>query len=409
MNAQTGKKQKTLIKRLLTLGLAAALLLFFVYSFMPKPVPVDMAQVSLGPMQVTVSDEGYTRVHDVYVVSAPITAHLLRIEQHVGDEVVAGETLLARLLPTDPGFLDARSKSQAEATVRSAQAALTLAQAERRKAEAQVEFARADARRARQMAEKDSISKADLDRAELALKTANAALDTARAAEKVRMAELENARAVLITPGKGKASDEKGVVQLVSPISGRVLRLLQESENVVAAGTPLMELGDPAQMEIVVDLLSRDAVKVKANAEVKISGWGGDEALNGRVRRVEPFGFTKISALGIEEQRVNVIIDLTDPRETWADLGHGYRVDAAISIWQGEDILQVPTGALFRQAGEWAVFRVVDGEAVMTPVRLGRNNGQVAQILEGLSQQDIVVLHPSERIEEGVALEARKI
>lgn len=401
--------QNQSIKRFVTLGLLCALLAFFVYAFMPKPVEVDMARITRGDMQVAVRDEGYTRVHDVYVVSAPVTGHLLRIEQHVGDEVIAGETLLARLLPTDPGFLDSRSRSQAEANVRSAQAALTLARAESRKAAAQLDFARAEAERARRMAEKDSISKADLDRAELALKSARAAMDTARAAERMRSAEVENARAVLITPGKGNSTDDNGVVQLVAPINGRILRLLQESENVVAAGTPLIELGDPSNMEIVVDLLSRDAVRVKENAHVSITGWGGNTALHGSVRRVEPFGFTKVSALGIEEQRVNIIIDLTDPREQWQGLGHGYRVDAAISLWQGQDILQLPTGALFRSGGEWAVFRVVDDEAIKTIVRIGHNNGQTAEILDGLSEDDTVVLHPSERIADGITLKQRQI
>ncbi len=406
MNKNTQGKP---IRRLVGIGLLAALLLFFVYAFMPKPVPVDMATVSRGAMQVEVRDEGYTRVHDVYVVSAPVTAHLLRIEPHVGDAVEAGKTLLARLLPTDPGFLDARSRSQAEAAVRTAQAALTLARAERRKAAAQVEFAQSDARRARQMAEQDSISRADLDRAELALKTAHAALDTARASEQMRAAELENARAVLTPPGKGGTSSEEGVVRLIAPITGRILRRLQESETVVAAGTPLIELGDPADLEIVVDLLSRDAVKVKENAAVAITGWGGANALQGRVRRVEPYGFTKVSALGIEEQRVNVIIDITSERTDWQGLGHGYRVDAAIRIWQADDVLQVPTGALFRQAGDWAVFRVINDEAVLTPVTLGQNNGQVAEVLDGLSKDDTVVLHPSERIEDGIAVEPRSI
>lgn len=401
--------QNKTVKRIVALALLAALLAFFVYAFMPKPVPVDMAQLQRGEMRVAVRDEGYTRVHDVYVVSAPVTGHLLRIEQHVGDAVVAGETVLARLLPTDPGFLDSRSRSQAEATVRSAQAALTLARAERRKAAAQLEFAQAEVERARRMAQQDSISRADLDRAELALKSAEAAQDTAAAAERMRAAELENARAVLISPSKGSSADSKGVVQLVAPINGRILRMLQESENVVSAGTPLVELGDPANMEIVVDLLSRDAVRVKENADVLITGWGGDNTLNGRVRRVEPYGFTKVSALGIEEQRVNIIIDLIDPREQWRSLGHGYRVDAAINLWQGKDVLQVPTGALFRSQGEWAVFRVIDHQAVYTPIRIGQNNGQMAEVVDGLSENDVVVLHPSERIEDGITLENRKL
>ena len=199
------------------------------------------------------------------------------------------------------------------------------------------------------------------------------------------------------------------MVPLVSPISGRILRILQESENVVAAGTPLLELGDPAKLEVVVDLLSRDAVRVEDGAEVHISGWGGEQPFRGRVQRVEPYGFTKISALGIEEQRVNVIVELIGAQSLWQGLGHGYRVDAEVELWRGSDVVQVATGALFRSQGQWAVFRVLDNKAVLTPVVVGQNNGRSAQVLDGLSVGETVVLHPSERIADGVALALREL
>ena len=399
-----------LIKRIIGLGLLAGLLLFFIYAFSPKPVPVDMTEATRGPMQVTVADEGYTRVHDIYVVSAPVTGYLLRIDSEVGDEVTANQTALADLLPTHPQFLDERTRNQAEAAIHSAEAALKLAAAERRDAEARLAFAQADARRARALVKKGHISQVELERIELALDSAEAALDTARAAERVSQGELENARAALIAPGRGAPEfNKKDVVKITAPVSGRVLRLLQESERVVAAGTPLLEIGNPGQLEIVVDLLSRDAVKVSPKAPVTITSWGGDNPLNGRVRLVEPFGFTKISALGIEEQRVNVIIDFTDPREKWSRLGHGYRVDAAIEIWRAEDVLQIPTGALFRHRGDWAVFKVINGHAVMTPVTIGHNNGQVAEVLAGLTEGDRLVLHPSERIRNGTKLTEREL
>ncbi|SDZ80898.1 efflux RND transporter periplasmic adaptor subunit [Microbulbifer marinus] len=399
---------RKLIKRIVGLVLLAGLLLFFVYAFLPEPVPVDMDEVRRGPMQVSVSDEGYTRVHDVYVVSAPVTGYLLRIESEVGDVVVANKTRLADLLPLQPQFLDERSRSQAEADIRSAEAALKFAAAERRDAEAKLAFARADAKRARILAKKGHISTVELERFELALDSAEASLDTARAAERMRMGELENARAALIEPGEVEIKKDD-LVRVTSPVSGSVLRISQESERVVPAGTPLLEIGDPEQLEIVVDLLSRDAVKVDKSAPVQITSWGGDSPLHGRVRLVEPFGFTKISALGIEEQRVNVIIDFTDPQEVWSRLGHGYRVDAAIEIWRGDDVVQVPTGALFRHKREWAVFKVVDGRAVRAAVKVGHNNGQTAEILDGLVPGEKVVLHPSERIENGTALTERKI
>lgn len=401
---------RKLLKRIVGIGLLAALLGFLVYAFMPKPVPVDMTKVTRGPMQVAVADEGYTRVHDVFVVSAPVTGYLLRIQSEVGDVVEADSTLLAELRPTHPQFLDERSRSQAEAAIRSAEAALKLASAERRDAEARRAFALSDAKRARALALKGHISKVELERTELSLDSADAALDTARAAERVREGELDNARAALIAPRRGTpAADDGNLVKVTAPVGGRVLRLLQESERVVSVGTPLLEIGNPGQLEIVIDLLSRDAVRVESGAPVSITSWGGDKPLNGRVRLVEPFGFTKISALGIEEQRVNVIVDFIDPRDQWARLGHGYRVDAAIEIWRADDVVQVPTGALFRHQKAWAVFRVLGDRAVRTEVEVGHNSGRVAEILSGVAPGETIVLHPSERISDGVKVTLRML
>ena len=401
---------RKLIKRIVGIGLLAGLAVFLYFAFRPQPVPVDLAQVSRGPMQLAVIDEGYTRVHDVFVVSAPVTGYLLRIQSEVGDTVEASKTTLAELLPTHPRFLDERSRSQAQASVRSAEAALKLAAAERRDAEAQLAFAQSDVKRARKLATKGHISKVELERSELALDSAKAALDTARAAERVQEGELDNARAALISPRRGKPSvDDGDLVKVTAPVGGRVLRLLQESEREVPAGTPLLEIGNPGQLEIVIDLLSRDAVRVQSGAPVTITAWGGDQPLNGRVRLVEPYGFTKISALGIEEQRVNVIVDFTDPRSQWSRLGHGYRVDAAIEIWKADDVVQVPTGALFRHQKSWAVFRVIGDKAVRTEVTIGHNNGRVAEILAGVKPGETIVLHPSERIADGVALTKRTL
>ncbi|WP_066964403.1 efflux RND transporter periplasmic adaptor subunit [Microbulbifer sp. Q7] len=397
-----------LFKRITGLLIVLGLLAFFIYAFSPKPVPVDMTEVSRGPMQVAVSDEGYTRVHDVFVVSAPVTGYLLRIQREVGDAVETGATPLVELLPTHPQFLDERGRSQAQAAIRSAEAALKLSSAERRDAEARLNFARADARRARKLATKGHISQVEVERIELALDSAEAARDTARAAEGVSQSELENARAALIEPQPGAPLMRKEkLVQVTAPVSGRVLRLLQESERVVPVGTPLLEIGNPAELEIVIDLLSRDAVRVQPGAPVKITNWGGDAPLHGRVRLIEPFGFTKISALGIEEQRVNVIVDFVDPKDTWSRLGHGYRVDAAIETWRADDVVQVPTGALFRHQKSWALFRVIGGRAVRTEIEVGHNNGQMAEVLSGVTPGEVVVLHPSERIADGVKVARR--
>jgi HlyD family secretion protein len=267
-----------------------------VYAFWPRPVPVDLAVVARGPLSVTVDGDGRTRVREVYVVSAPVAGRVLRIERHVGDAVVAGETVLATIEPGDPAFLDRRGRRQAEAAVEAAAAAKLLAEAELTRGLAELEFARADLDRASRLAERGTISERALDSAKLEYHTRDAAAAAARAALDVRLHELETARAALIEPGEdGGDESEACCVDVRAPVSGRVLTLVQESEAVVAGGAPLVEIGDPRDLEIVVDLLSSDAVKVGEGAPVRIEGWGGEGMLEGRVRRVEPTGFTKAS------------------------------------------------------------------------------------------------------------------
>jgi HlyD family secretion protein len=353
-----------------------------VYAFQPQPVPVDLAEVSRGALQVTVDDEGRTRVKEIYVVSAPVAGRVLRIDRHVGDPVKAGETVLATIQPTAPTFLDPRGRAQAEATVHAAEAALQLAEAELTRAQAELEFARSDLARARKLASGDTISRKALDNAQRAFKTSNAAVAAAEATLRVKTFDLETARASLIEPGSEVATrrEEGCCVSVRAPVDGSVLRLVQESEAVIAAGAPLVEIGDPRDLEVVVDLLSRDAVRVREGAEVAIDEWGGEAAVAGRVRRIEPTGFTKVSALGIEEQRVNVIIDFTDPPAHWQSLGHGYRVEAHIVVWQGGNVLTVPVSALFRHGEAWAVFVLADGRAQLREVerRPGENPSTLA-------------------------------
>ncbi|WP_422022115.1 efflux RND transporter periplasmic adaptor subunit [Pyruvatibacter mobilis] len=395
----------------LVIGLA--LLVAIGLAFMPQPVPADLATVSRGALAVTVDEEGQTRVRDVYTVSAPVGGRVLRIRAEVGDPVTQGETVVATIQPTDPSFLDARSLGQAEAQVKAAEAARTLAAADVERARAELDFAQSEYRRAQRLAGKGTISQSTLDKARLDMRTRAAALDEARAALSMRDFELENARALLIQPGE--ASDttplEGGTlgccVPVRAPITGRVLRVMQESEAIVQPGAPLIEVGNADDLEIVVDLLSEDAVRVTEGDRVVIEDWGGPHDLNGIVRRVEPFGFTKVSALGIEEQRVNVIIDFEDAPEKWAELGHGYRLDTRIFVWEAEDVLKLPVSALFRDQGRWAVFRVVDEEAVLTPVEIGRRNALEAEILSGLEEAASVVIHPSDRVVDGVGIEAR--
>ncbi len=396
--------QQRIMVGLILLVVAAAL----VYAFLPQPVPVDLAVIETAPLQVTIDEEGRTRVKEVYVVSAPLSGHVKRIERDVGDPVVAEMTLLATIEPSDPTFLDVRSRTQAEAEVKAAEAAKALADAELVRAQAELDFALLELDRARRLVAREHLSQQALDRAEMDARTRQAVVKTANANLQVKLFELEMARAQLINPGRAAGgSDACDCVDVVAPVNGRVLRLIQESETVVQAGAPLLEIGDPQDLEVVIELLSTDAVQVAAGAQVFIEDWGGGKTLAGKVRRVEPFGFTKISALGIEEQRVKVIVDFTDPPDQWRPLGHGYRIEARILVWQAEDLLQVPLSALFREGDDWAVFVEEEGRARLRKVSVGQRNSEAAQLLDGLSAGDAVVVHPSDRVLDGVRLERR--
>ena len=381
-------------------------------SMAPRPVPADMALLERGELLVTVDDEGETRLIDAYVVSAPVAGRVLRIEIEVGDEIRGGDTVLATFEPSDPAMLDMRSRSEAESEVRAAEAATGLAFAERDRAKAEMDFALAELERAEPLAQRGTISEAALDRARLEVQRATAAFNTAAANVNVRQSNLELARARLMTAtdveqGRANGEDARFVIPVRAPVDGRVMRLIQESEAVVGAGTPILEVGNPAELEIVVDLLSSDAVKVSPGDRVIIEEWGGADDLAGEVRRVEPFGFTKISALGIEEQRVNTIIDFTSPREAWTALGHGYRVELRVVIEERAEVLRLPIPALFRSGDDWSVFVNDDGRARLQTVDLGLRNTLYAEVRGGLEEGDEVILHPSDRVTDGVKLRAR--
>ena len=353
-------------------GIAAVVAIGLVFAFRPQAVAVDVAAAQRGALAVTVEDEGRTRVHDIYVLSTPVTGRMRRIDLHVGDPVVAAETVVAQIEPIDPSFLDPRGEAQARAEVRAAESAERLARSAVEMAQAELDFAHREFDRARELIQKSTISQRDLDEAERAYRTRRAALLTAQAELDRNAYQLERARAQLISPADTRrAAAECACIALRSPVNGQILQLLQQSEGVVAASTPLVEVGDARDLEIAVDLLSADAVKVQAGQRVIIDGWGGPAPLEGRVRLVEPFGFTKVSALGIEEQRVNVIIDLVSPRDEWARLAHGYQVDVRIVLSEQPDALKVPLTALFRDGEEWAVFVLAGARAELRHVKLG--------------------------------------
>lgn len=383
----------------------------------PRPIAVDLASVTRGPMEVTIDEEAKTRVRHVYTVSAPITGKVLRISHpfgvqgqslHVGDRVTAAETVVAIMQPTVPSFLDRRSSEELQAMLTAADAAIVLAEAEVERLVASLDFSRAELRRAEALARTNAIAERTLEKARLDVRTSEAALASAKAQIDVRRSERSSVAARLIAPSA--VTPEAGTsccIQLRAPATGVVLKIIQDSEATVLAGSPLIDIGDPLDLEVVADLLSSDAVQIKPGAAVRIDGWGG-LPIRGRVNRVEPAGFLKASALGIEEQRVRTIIDLVNPPEAWSTLGHDYRVIVHITVWNADDVLRMPVGALFRKGEDWAVFVFKDGRAQTRLVKIGHRNARVAEIVSGLSDGERVVLHPSDRISDGVAVMERE-
>jgi len=387
--------------------MGVVVVIFLAKTFMPQPITVDMAEIDYGPITVTVSDDGRTRVKELYVVSAPIAGRVLRLEPEVGDTVIAGQTLLAVMLPTGPAFLDERRQQEAKAALEAAKAALELAQSDVERMNAEVEYAEVDIRRAEELVKTNAASPARLDLAKRAVKTAQAQLQTAKSNVNIRRADLEIAKAALIGPDVSTAnSTPAGTVKIVAPVDGVVLTLNHESEGVVVPGAPLLELGDPTKTEIIADFLSHQAVNIKIGAKVYVEAWGG-EPMEGHVRLIEPKGFTKFSALGIEEQRVNVIIDFDKESEGAKRLGHGFRVEPKIILWHADAVRRVPTSAIFRHGKSWAVFKVINERVILTQVSLGHMNDDYAEIISGIEVADLVVEYPPEQLDNDSAVVRR--
>jgi len=398
-------KNNDKLKRRLVWGAAGLVVVALVaFSLQPEPEPADVVHVERGSLRVTLDEEGETRVRERYMVSAPVAGRVLRIELEPGDPVVAGDTVLATFQPADPVPLDARSQAEAQAQVRSAQAALGRARAERQRIEAGLRFAESELQRVRRLAAEKIVSEEDLESAELRLETQQEALKSAEFAVENAESDLEQARARLLQDG---GTSSRKPIEIRAPVGGVVLRRLRESEAIVPAGEALIEVADPARLEIVSDFLSTDAVKIRPGQRALIEQWGGERALQGVVRRVEPYGFTKISALGVEEQRVNVIIDFDDSREAWDILGDGYRVEVRVIVWERDEVVKVSTSALFRSGDGWAVFVLADGKAAERTVEIGQRNGLEAEVLSGLAAGDPVIVHPGDGIADGVEIEER--
>jgi len=372
------------------------------YTLQEQPVPIDVAQITSGPMEVTIDADGVTRIRNVFEVSSPVSGTALRSPVEVGDFVLAGETVVAIIEPSQPVFLDARSRVQAEAAVKEAEAALRLSELNIAAAEANYEHANAEYDRAKSLSASGSVSENALDDVELLLEQARTALVSALSERTLRLSSLERTKAMLIEPEPSENGVESCCIEIMAPIDGSVLTVTSPSERAVMAGGPLVRIGLLDDLEIVVDLLSTDVVNLRAGAMAYIERWGGDGTLMAEIARIEPSAFTKISALGIAEQRVRVVLDLNSEQHEYAALGDGFRVFVRVIEWHSEDAVQLPISALFRDGESWMVFKVVDGIASGVPVEIGNRNASVAEVLAGISVGDTVITHPSDRISDGV-------
>lgn len=399
---------KTKKSRWFWVWMGVGVLVVLGYALRPTVVLVDGATVTRGPLQITVDEEGKTRIRERYVVAAPLGGRLQRVALKAGDAVEAGTTVLATINAVDPALLDPRTQAEAEARVKAAAAVQEQTVPTLEAARARHDLARKELERARELSRDHVISQQELDRAIATERSAGEELKAARFAEKIAAFELEQAQAAVLR-SQPEASPDRDDAQWVirAPVSGRVLRVLQESSIVVQPGTPLIELGDPADLEVEVDVLSADAMQIEPGATVYLERWGGNQPLMGRVRRVEPAGFTKISALGVEEQRVWVLVDFDAPPLPQRPLGDAYRVEARIVTWESDNTLKVPSGALFRDGSTWAVFVIEKGKARLRQLQIGHNNGLEAEVLDGLTEGEQLIVHPGDQIRDGISAKAR--
>lgn len=401
---------KKLLRRLPWIVLVLGLIAGITYGFWPVPIQVDTVTASRGTLLVTVNEDGKTRIREKYVVSAPVGGKLLRLSLRAGDEVEYHESVLAVIEPNEAPLLDPRAVEQAEAKVRVAKAMQSQSTAAVKRAAAAHALARTDLARATSAFKKGAVTESEFDAAKHRERMAAADMRSAEFGLNVAKFELELAKAALVRSRprkKYETDDASRPMTILAPITGRVLRVFQESSSVITPGLKLLELGDPRDLEMEIDVLSTDAVPIRPGAQVYIDHWGGEGTLHGVVRLVEPSAFLKVSALGVEEQRVNVIADFTEPLQHRKTLGDGYRIEARIVISERTDVVLVPAGALFREGGEWYVFAVIDGRAERRKVRIGQSDGTQTEILDGVAAGDRLILHPTDKINDGIRVESR--
>lgn len=387
--------------------LGAGLLIAIVAGLMPKSVEVETAKLASGPLTVSVLEEGKTRIRHRYMISPPVSGQLNRIELRAGDRVEAGQTILATVQAEPASFLNPRSRAEAEARIKAAEAAKRRVESELERVRAAFELAEKDRGRAAALKRSGAISAKDWDAAESQTTVLGREVRSAEFALQVAEFEVAQAQAAL-QQAASPASEKAEPHRIVAPVSGYVLNVMEENARIVVAGTPIMEIGDPRDLEAEIELLSSDAVGVRPGAEVSIEQWGGDRPLRGKVEVIEPGGFTKISALGVEEQRVKVRVSFLDPLSPERPLGDRFRVEARIVTWTSPSVLLIPTGALFRRGGEWMTFRLENDRAVIAKVEIAHNNGVAAEVRSGVQEGQAVILHPPDSVADGVPVRRRE-
>ncbi|KQC11523.1 MAG: hypothetical protein APR62_01535 [Smithella sp. SDB] len=395
----------SLRRKVLVISVITVVVALLIYGFLPKTQEVDIAAVKRGPLQITIEEEGRTRLKDRFTISAPTAGYMRRTNIKVGDTVKKGQ-IVAVLEPMRSQALDPRSRATAEKAVSAAEAALKAAQEKERAVKADTGYIEQKLARLKTLYKKGSISKDQYDQIDAEAQKAKALQNSAAAEVNIAKSELERAKTTL--QNFSNVKEKSNYINVTAPISGIVFRVYRESEGAVNIGEPLLDIGNVKNMEVRVEVLSSDAVKIKKDTPVLFKRWGKEEPLTGTVQLIEPAGFTKISSLGVEEQRVLVIVDITSPPEKWQALGDAYRMETHFIIWEGKDILQVPASALFRWGNKWAVFVEEKGKARRRVVEVGQRNGLTAEVLSGLKEKEEVVAYPEDTISDGTRIRGRK-
>lgn len=397
--------RRSLSRKLLFWAVIGGLVLMMVYALQPRPVEVETGVVHQGPLTVYVSEEGKTRIRNRHIVAAPVAGSMQRVTLKPGDAVKAGETVLTRIEPTLSPLLDARARSQAQARVDAAAATRSRTNEDIEMSRTGLKYAQANWDRVKNNTDKGTISATDRDTFEREAEMKTREVRSAEFALQVADFELAQAKAALQQIDKPSA--EGAFIEVRAPVSGVVLRVQQESATIVAPGAAILEIGDPTDLEIEAEILSRDAVTIKPGALVTVEQWGGDEPAKARVRRVEPAAFTKVSALGVEEQRVLVLSDLVEQTPALKALGDRFRVEVRVAVWHSDDALLVPAGALFREGSDWKTFLFSGGKAKAVVVKAGHTDGKLTQVVEGLKKGDEVLMHPPDTVRDGTSVVKR--